>query len=660
MKKFIKNIFSTPVTVLLIISVLTNIFIETLSRNSITALISYICETPFTFIFNTAIIMLTLSISLFFKRQVFMTSLLTILWIALGIANKFMLISANTPLTVFHIANVGSGIKLSSIYMTIFEIILILAAIIAALIFVYLLWRKMPKAIRNIKRAVLSLSILFISCAAMSFATSAQAIDFSDMSSAYEKYGFAYCFSRSVLKIGIEMPDDYSKEAVEEIIEKINIEDDAPELKPNIIYVQLESFFDVKDLKNLELSEDPIPNFTALKDNYPSGYLTVSSIGGGTSNTEFEIMTGMSLSHFGIGEIPYLTFLGEQSCETVMRNLSEYGYTSTAIHSYTGTFYQRHNVFKQLGFDRFVSEELMTIPERNALSWAKDTVFLPYIRESLTSTEGPDFVYAITVQAHGKYLSNETNGQYMIDYQSENLEVKPQMDYYIGQINEVDMFVGKLIEEYSEFDEPTVIVLFGDHLPALEIEKENLKNGDIYKTEYVIWSNFELEAEDRDLEANMLTARVTDILNMTNGTINKLNTYCEEDSDFDKMSEMLAYDILYGENFANEKELLSTDMQMGLGLIKITDCYYQGNDLYVTGEGFNQYSKIMTDGNIKSNTEFVDENTLMVRNLFTFETFSVSVAQVSSDNTVLAKTGIILCEPQSPVVSFINFNNYTK
>ena len=192
MKKFFNTVFSTPITVIFLVSTATNLFIEALSRNSLTSLFSYIFQTPLTFLFNLAIIMLTLSVSLFFKRQVFMMSVVTLLWISLGIANKFMLISANTPLTIFHIANVGSGIKLSSIYMTIFEIILILTAIIAALIFVYLLWRKMPKAIRNIKRAVFSLSLLLVTCAAMSFATSAQALDFSDMSSAYEKYGFAY------------------------------------------------------------------------------------------------------------------------------------------------------------------------------------------------------------------------------------------------------------------------------------------------------------------------------------------------------------------------------------------------------------------------------------------------------------------------------------
>ena len=187
MKKISDILFSKPVTLTLIVAIITNIFIEVLSRNSISALFAYIAENPLTFIFNTAIIMLTLSVSLFFKRQLFTMSLVTLLWVALGIANKFMLISGNMPLTIFHIFNFGSAIKLSSIYMTVFEIILIFAAIIVAIVSGYFLWRKIPKSIRNIKKAIISSVLLLITCSLMGFATAAQIQDFSDIPSAYEK-----------------------------------------------------------------------------------------------------------------------------------------------------------------------------------------------------------------------------------------------------------------------------------------------------------------------------------------------------------------------------------------------------------------------------------------------------------------------------------------
>ncbi len=647
MKKFLDTVFSKPITFMAIVAVILNIGIEILSRDSFGSFASYIIELPQAFLFNTAIIMLTLSASLFFKRRIFIMSLISLLWIALGIANKFMLVSGNTPLTIFHIANFGSAIKLSSIYMTIFEIALIFFAIIAAVLLGCFLWKKMPKAYRNMRKAVLSLGSLFIICALMGFTASAASPDFSDLSTAYEKYGFAYCFSYSVLNMGIEQPRDYSAKNIEKIVENLDIEDSTPEIKPNIIFVQLESFFDVKTLLNTEFSQDPVPNFTKLKAEYPSGYLTVSSIGGGTSNTEFEVMSGISLSHFGIGEYPYLTYLSENSCETVMRNLSEYGYTSTAIHSYTATFYQRHEVFKKLGFDRFVSEEFMNIKDRNVMTWAKDHQFIPYIKASLETTAGPDFIYAITVQAHGKYLTEESEDQYVTDTDMSS-DIKLQMDYYVNQINEVDMFIGDLVAEYSDYEEPTVIVFFGDHLPALEIEDKDLENGDIYKTEYVIWSNFGLQTEDKDIEADQLSARITSLLGMTNGTINKLNTYCGEDENFHEMAEMLAYDILYGKNYAKAPVYQPTEMTMGLGLTTLTSCYFDDGDFYVKGKNFTPNSKITIDKNVKNETEFIDENTLVIKNLITFSNFTVSVAQVASDNTVLGTANILLCGAQNP------------
>ena len=120
MKKIIDTAFSRAIVLMVAAAVGINICIELLSRGSISSLIAYITQTPFTFIFNTAIILFTLSVALFFKQRIFVASFICLLWVVLGVANKFMLISGNTPLTVFHLANIESAVKLSSIYMTTF------------------------------------------------------------------------------------------------------------------------------------------------------------------------------------------------------------------------------------------------------------------------------------------------------------------------------------------------------------------------------------------------------------------------------------------------------------------------------------------------------------------------------------------------------------
>ena len=121
----------------------------------------------------------------------------------------------------------------------------------------------------------------------------------------------------------------------------------------------MESFFDVKDIKGVTFSEDPIPNFTALKQICPSGYLTVPFIGSGTANTEFEMLTGMNIDYFSPGEYPYIMALRNNVCESIPYLLKKRGYTSHTMHNNTGTFYSRNEVYPNLGFDTFIPLEYM-------------------------------------------------------------------------------------------------------------------------------------------------------------------------------------------------------------------------------------------------------------------------------------------------------------
>ena len=89
-------------------------------------------------------------------------------------------------------------------------------------------------------------------------------------------------------------------------------------VKPNIIFLQLESFFDPETVEYLNLSEDPIPTFRQLMKDYSSGWYRVPVVGAGTANTEFETITGMSLRYFGPGEYPYKSILQEETCESLM------------------------------------------------------------------------------------------------------------------------------------------------------------------------------------------------------------------------------------------------------------------------------------------------------------------------------------------------------
>jgi phosphoglycerol transferase MdoB-like AlkP superfamily enzyme len=194
----------------------------------------------------------------------------------------------------------------------------------------------------------------------------------------------------------------------------------------------MESFFDVNRLKDVTYSTQPMPNYTNLIENYTSGYLTVPSIGAGTANTEFEVLSGMSLAYFGMGEYPYKSVLRDDACESLATMFKDYGYAAHAVHNHSGTFYARHTVYPNLGFDTFISSEFMLDLERNVLTWAKDKVLLRYMKEALNSTKETDFVYAVTAQAHGNYPKIFVQEASRISVSGDlNEEDKNKYTYYI-------------------------------------------------------------------------------------------------------------------------------------------------------------------------------------------------------------------------------------
>ena len=181
------------------------------------------------------------------------------------------------------------------------------------------------------------------------------------------------------MRNGITKPIDYSQEKIEKIMDGVNqpfkSEKENKEVKkPNIIFLQLESFFDINYVKNYVYNENPIPYFTQLKEEYSSGFLTVPAFGAGTANTEFEIMTGMKLSFFSPGEYPYKTILKKHTCESVPYNLASIGYSTHVVHNNVASFYGRSKVFTNLGYDSFTSSENMNITEMTPNGWAKDKI----------------------------------------------------------------------------------------------------------------------------------------------------------------------------------------------------------------------------------------------------------------------------------------------
>ncbi len=397
---------------------------------------------------------------------------------------------------------------------------------------------------------------------------------------------------------------------------------------PNVIFLQLESFYDVNNIEGYEYSAEPHPIYSMLKEQLPGGKLTVPSIGAGTANTEFEIITGMDVSLFGIAEYPYLSVLQNQTCESMAYNAKDYGYATHVIHNHKGTFYDRNKVFPNLGFDTFSSIENIPVTIRNQRNWGKDAMLLDPILDTLNSTEGKDLIYTISVQPHGRYPT-EAKYKKLLKGQEPRIGVSgnehnPEnaaFTYYVNQLTEVDTFLGNLILELSFIDEPTILVFYGDHLPAFSVQQYwKLKEGDCYQTDYMIWNNCGIDFSDaKDLTTYQLYSYVFSKLGIDSGDVNKLNRlYLDGNTaDYHYLRHTYQYAIFEDKSLKNVASDITVpdyprvDTQYGVLKTHISDIYTIGDTTYIIGERFNEFTKVTINGEVVE-TKLIDSNTISI------------------------------------------------
>lgn len=615
--------------------------LETFNRRCVSGGFTFLVFNPQIFVHNMAIVMFTLSLAYLFRRRYFALMAVSSIWMVLGVTNFILLGFRTTPLAAIDFLLLMSVNTILSMYLSTSQVVLIVVGSLVLIIGMVLALSKFPKrkprVLATISAAVLAILLVVVITPYLEQAQAATG-GFGNLAEAYDNYGFAYCFARSLFDWGVEEPENHSQEAIARLLEAIKADEfRTPGVKPNIVMVQLESFFDVNYLKGLSYSENPVPVFTALKEEYPHGLLTVPSIGAGTANTEFEILSGMNLTYFGAGEYPYKTVLRTNTCESISYNLRDLGYTNHAIHNHQGTFYARNVVLANLGFDTFTPLEYMDNVDYTPLGWAKDGVLSQEIIKALSSTDNQDFVFAISVQGHGRYPEEIDVPQPITISGIEDDGKRTSFGYFINQLSETDAFIGDLIDQLTSFDEPVVLVLFGDHLPGLDIKDEELSTGTRFDTEYVIWSNFDLQSPSRDLYAYQLGAHVLEQVGIDNGLMTKLHQVLRDSDEYQEALQLLEYDLISGEQFAygSRGPHIAPAMKLGTSDIKVTGVLqWEGNSI-VYGESFTQWSQVYIDGH-EVETTFCDSGKLVVAGEIE-EGAAVVVAQVG-DNTILSET----------------------
>lgn len=623
-----------------------NFVIEAISRHSVVAAWDYMTGTPLVFLYNAFMIFVTFSIVYLFKRRIFVRMIISAIWVILGIANGYILLKRVTPFNAQDLKIAGDGIALINNYCNGFEVVVIAVGAVALLIWLISMWRRGGQYAGKIHHIAALIGIIV--CGVLYTFVTNIAIDkrvvstyFGNIAFAYEDYGLPYCFSASLFNTGISEPNGYTKKAMAKIdkdgeLNQMATSRSSDEL-PNIIVVQLESYFDVANAEFFTTSEDACPNLHNLYQNYSNGYFKVPSVGAGTANTEFEVLTGMNLRYFGPGEYPYKTYSKKHPTESAATALASLGYGTHALHDNTGNFYSRANVFNNMGFDTFTSKEFMNVLQTTENGWAKDEILTQHIMEAMDTTKQEDFVFTVSVQGHGNYPETQVIENPKIKVEGiEDEALKNKWEYYVNQVYEMDQFVGDLIKAVEERNEPSVVVFYGDHLPTMGLKAEDLKSRYLYNTNYVIWDNIGLQKHDKNIPAYQLMSEVLNRLDIHSGTVFNYHQQRKGTKNYLSDLELLQYDILYGKQYVYNGKAPITEghMVMGIRNVSLSSIVPQLNSGYsLYGENFTKYSRVYVNGE-KQKSSFLNNTRINLSETELKDGDVIQVGQVGSSDTI--------------------------
>ena len=639
------NRLSIPLHFLL--SCVINFVIEAISRHSVVDAWEYMTMSPWAFSFNAYIIFITFLVVYLVRRRVFMRIIVTVLWLVVGCVNGYMLSVRVTPFNAQDLKVIDDALSMIDKYFNGVQgtlLILLILAVIAWLIAMFTFGGKFEgKMYYRIPALVVVI---------LAFSTIGKVTDmaienrivsnyFGNIAFAYEDYGLPYCFSASLFNTGISEPSAYTEDKILEITQdgKITESSTGREEMPNIIVIQLESFFDTNESEFFTTSQDPIPTFHSLMENYSTGYFKVPSVGAGTANTEFEVLTGMSMRYFGPGEYPYKTIAKYQPMESAATALKEFGYGAHALHNNGGNFYSRADVFNMMEFDSYTSKEFMNVLQYTEGGWATDDILTQHILNAMDSTEQQDFVFGISVEGHGDYPEKKVIENPEIEVLGiEDEGLKNSWEYFVHHLNQTDKFIADLIAQLEKRDEPTVLVLYGDHLPTMGLEASDLKSRYLFNTNYVVWDNIGLEKKDRNLPAYQLMSEVFSRLDIHSGSVFNYHQSRRQTKHYLADLEMLQYDMLYGDCFIyggkENAPMVDGNFQMGIKDVTLSGMETDAEENYVLyGVNMTANSKVYINGD-KQSTTFINDTRIELKKSKLEEGDKLVVCQVGSSNRI--------------------------
>lgn len=451
-----------------------------------------------------------------------------------GLINHYVMLFRSTPFVPWDIFSIGTAISVASNYdfaptAGVVVVTVIFIALIMLMHFVdfRIKWKFRFRLIPTVL-GILALCLFVNALQDEDFQTDNYLYPFLFTPAYMTKVnGMAVTFAMDLKFVAVDKPDGYSRQKAKELLDSYAGTDDNTAITdksdyPNIIVVMDEAFSDLSVLGDFDTNIDYMPFVHSLEkgnENTITGYLNTSVCGGNTADTEFEFLTGNTMAFLPVGSIPYQQYIKSKT-PSLASYLKSIGYATYAQHPYYSSGWNRDTVYPLLGFDNlsFMQDYSNQRFVREYIS--DETSFDKIIETYENKPDGqPAFIFNVTMQNHGGY----TNTYYGFDntVTADKLN-NSALDQYLSLIKLTDEDLKSLIEYFSNVDEKTIVVFFGDHQPndtvassvlaANGMDYNNLSNEEFklrYQVPYVIWANYDIdEAAGKDTSVNYLAANV--------------------------------------------------------------------------------------------------------------------------------------------------------
>ena len=285
----------------------------------------------------------------------------------------------------------------------------------------------------------------------------------------YNQNGFLGAMVVNLSYDKLKQPRDFNQTvaAISSAVTETDAEDNR--LRPDVIVILSETFWDPCKLQNIQLSADPLTNYRAILEKHAGGEMVSPTFGGGTARAEFEVLGGVTSAIIPDGAPPY-AYLHGDATDTFASYFRTLGYETVGIHTNDASFYDRDRAYPRMGFDAFYGiDQMRTEMEVRGDQISDDCFVSELIYELEEERDTPLFLMGISMENHGMYGDKYSNRQRVIRAEESVLtkEEHLALENYASGAYYADQALGRLYDYVQSRERPTVVLFYGDHLPAL-------------------------------------------------------------------------------------------------------------------------------------------------------------------------------------------------